>query len=290
MATQFPGNQLDDLKTEAPYTWTDPPSTGAPAIRQIKRYLVESAAEDLNTKVEALKSKISTPVGCVLKVAEDAPSTRPNHLLMNGDTIGAAGSNADHADDAYEELFNKIRTRYGNNGTKFWDVDADSIVALPNAPLKSISKAGPPDTGSVTGVSQQISYSVDIPVQTLLFTIAVDLASLSETPSINPIDTVRWKIEFNGGFAAVSSVALSYSATNGDPMTGKSEVYNTTQGSQPVVDYFSSKIPFNVSTFTAEFTVGLNLLDKVADPGFVKISLDQVSSDSDLLSQYIRSK
>ena len=82
-------------------------------------------------------------------------------LLCNGDTIGSAASGADHANDAYETLFEILKTAWGNAGTEVWA--NDETVKLPDSRGRSLMGSGTgPDTaeGGGAGTARTLGSKV----------------------------------------------------------------------------------------------------------------------------------
>jgi len=71
MPSDFTGNQLTDLDINTPVSDTDPVSTGAPALQQIKRYLVQTLDVEL---ADALHQPVELTAENLLSVSAAAAS------------------------------------------------------------------------------------------------------------------------------------------------------------------------------------------------------------------------
>lgn len=291
MASTFDGDLLSDLDVLLPLSATDPVSTGAPAIRQIKRYLVNTQPGEIQNQLDSLLAETETPIGTVITVAEAAPSLIPNYLPLDGSTIGSAASTADYKDDGYETLFKQILNSYGNDGTPVWE--ADQTVFLPSEPIVALGSALPPETATVSGVGQNQSVIKDATSWEQVYTFNVTLANLSLSQPVSNITHIRWKVRYQGDsdLCRLAYTDLSYT-TDGDPMVGGRTNYSTgwSGGSVLLGGYVTTNVPIGVTSFTCTFKVGLQGADGSNCKYASWVDLDQVSATDEQAYQYIRAK
>lgn len=132
----YVGDSFSDLIVTEPDGANEPVSNADDALRQIKRYLVNTlgdpaAAGTIYTAITNAVSAEKTPVGSILRYTKegiwDAPAT---YLKCDGKTIGNVSSGAFYESADYEALFDIIKLRFGNAGTE--DFNSGDIVKLPN--------------------------------------------------------------------------------------------------------------------------------------------------------------
>lgn len=102
--------------------------------------VIQKALKDLTDKVNSHSSEINTnrEIPGVIKftVADTTDSAIKTALLARGylpclkETIGAVGSGATYRGEEYRELFNYLKTGWGNAGTE--DFDSENTVYLPD--------------------------------------------------------------------------------------------------------------------------------------------------------------
>lgn len=147
---------LDLVKTE-PVGSTEPVSNLDDAIRQIKRYLVDTLGEPAvsGSIFDALTTAVAAekvPLGSILAYAEKPdPWTAPmGYLKCDGNTIGDVSSGAFYESADYEDLFNFLKQGYGNVGDEIFA--AGDTVKLPNFATTPFGHKVPVET-DVTAVS-----------------------------------------------------------------------------------------------------------------------------------------
>jgi len=96
------------------------------------------------SKIAPSAASAIMPVGGVLPYAGATSPT--GWLLCSGQTIGDVGSGADFASADYENLFNLIKSHYGNAGTEDWA--SGDTVSLPDLQGRVI--AGKDDMGGTS--------------------------------------------------------------------------------------------------------------------------------------------
>lgn len=110
-----------------------------------------TSAQDASTK--AYVDFWRVPTGFILPAIYSTAPT--GWLLCNGDTIGKAGSGADHEGDEYEALFDYCKAYFGNAGTEsFSGLDTVAIPNLGGEFLRFWDDDGDVDSGRTINSSQ----------------------------------------------------------------------------------------------------------------------------------------
>lgn len=153
----YTGKTLGDLNPLEPDGTNEPVSNLDDAIRQVKRYLVDTLGEPSvsGTAYDAISAAVSAeglPVGSVIPYVANgiwiAPAT---FLACDGNTIGNVSSGAYYEKADYEDLFEMLKLGYGNAGTEDW-ANGDT-VKLPIFPAFSPVNQASTITTEITGTT-----------------------------------------------------------------------------------------------------------------------------------------
>jgi len=164
-----------------------------------------------------------------------AGATVPNGwLLCSGDTIGDVGSGADNESADYEDLFELIKTLYGNDGTEDW-ASGDTVL-LPD--LRGRVVAGLGDNlidvfAIVNGaVTSNANVAVDGNVGTIEVGMAVSGSGIGAGVTVQTV-TDQNNIVLSSAVTLANNVRLTFTRTDVLGDTGGAKTHTLTEAEMP---------------------------------------------------------